>query len=203
MITYIKMLAVLLLPLSFIANYYVIRGCKKYFFTSRYDAFIISFCGWMISLYATTEILSLFHSLTYKSLLICWLTITLLCSFCAVRLSSNEFVLDLNGFVINAFTNKRILVLKCLFGILFSLMMVLAIVIPPNNYDSMVYHCTRVAHWAQNQSIAHFSTHTPETVASPYYSGSVFKTKNLSFYNESMLRVEREPLHHCNQRYAA
>ena len=25
------------------------------------------------------------------------------------------------------------------------------------------------------------------------YSGSVFKTKNLSFYNESMLRVEREP----------
>lgn len=35
------------------------------------------------------------------------------------------------------------------------------------------------------------------------YSGSVFKTKYLSFYNESMLRVEREPLHHCNQGYAA
>ena len=35
------------------------------------------------------------------------------------------------------------------------------------------------------------------------YSGSVFKTKYLSFYNESMLRVERGPLHHCNQGYAA
>lgn len=35
------------------------------------------------------------------------------------------------------------------------------------------------------------------------YSGLVFKTKYLSFYNESMLRVEREPLHHCNQGYAA
>ena len=35
------------------------------------------------------------------------------------------------------------------------------------------------------------------------YSGSFFKTKYLSFYNESMLRVEREPLHHSNQGYAA
>ena len=36
-----------------------------------------------------------------------------------------------------------------------------------------------------------------------YYSGLVFKTNYLSFYNESMLRRERKPLPHSNQCYAA
>ncbi len=35
------------------------------------------------------------------------------------------------------------------------------------------------------------------------YSGLVFKTNYLSFYNESMLRRERKPLPHSNQCYAA
>lgn len=178
MITYIKMLAVLLLPLSFAANYYVIRGHKKYFNPSKSDAFIISFCGWIILLYAITEVLSLFQALTYKSLLICWLIISSLCIYGAIRLSYNEIILNIKSLVINTIINKKLLPLKCFLLFLLFSMIVTAIIIPPNNYDSMVYHCTRVAHWAQNQSIAHFSTHTPETVASPYLAEYI----NLNIY---------------------
>jgi 4-amino-4-deoxy-L-arabinose transferase-like glycosyltransferase len=33
-----------------------------------------------------------------------------------------------------------------------------AVVYPPNNYDSMIYHVARVMHWAQQGSVAHYPT---------------------------------------------
>ncbi|MEW5818466.1 MAG: hypothetical protein AB1798_24135, partial [Spirochaetota bacterium] len=33
-----------------------------------------------------------------------------------------------------------------------------AIIFPPNNYDSMVYHMSRIAHWIQNKSIEYYPT---------------------------------------------
>lgn len=178
MITYLKMLAVLLLPLSFIANYYIIRGCKKLSKASSYDVFIICFCNWMIVLYAVTEILSLFQALSYEALSICWFLISAIFVFVACKLSSNEIVYDFKNVIYKAFKEKNHLFEKCIILLLFILMAVIAILIPPYNYDSMVYHCTRVAHWAQNQSIAYFSSHTPEAVASPFLAEYI----NLNIY---------------------
>lgn len=36
---------------------------------------------------------------------------------------------------------------------------VTAIVSPPNNWDSMTYHMSRVVHWLQNRSVEHYPTH--------------------------------------------
>ena len=36
---------------------------------------------------------------------------------------------------------------------------VIAMLAPPNNWDSMTYHMPRVAHWSQNGSVAHYPTH--------------------------------------------
>ena len=41
---------------------------------------------------------------------------------------------------------------------LFLLTLIVAIVYPPNNYDSMIYHVARVMHWAQQGSVAHYPT---------------------------------------------
>ncbi|HEW79733.1 MAG TPA: hypothetical protein ENH34_07215 [Phycisphaerales bacterium] len=38
------------------------------------------------------------------------------------------------------------------------LLLVTALIYPPNNYDSMTYHMARVAHWIQNQSIGYYPT---------------------------------------------
>jgi len=37
--------------------------------------------------------------------------------------------------------------------------LVIALVAAPNNWDSMVYHLSRVMHWLQNQSLAFYPTH--------------------------------------------
>ena len=41
---------------------------------------------------------------------------------------------------------------------LFLLTLAAAVLYPPNNYDSMIYHAARVMHWAQQGSVAHYPT---------------------------------------------
>lgn len=36
---------------------------------------------------------------------------------------------------------------------------IIALIAPPNTADSMTYHMSRVMHWQQNQSVAHYPTH--------------------------------------------
>lgn len=43
----------------------------------------------------------------------------------------------------------------------------IALAAPPNTWDSMTYHMGRVAHWAQNGSVAHFATHIPRQLQYP------------------------------------
>lgn len=44
-----------------------------------------------------------------------------------------------------------------------------AFVAPPNNWDSMTYHMSRVAHWIQNKSVAFYPTSMPRQLwASPW-----------------------------------
>jgi hypothetical protein len=44
-------------------------------------------------------------------------------------------------------------------GIILGMTATIALLAPPNNWDSMTYHMPRVAHWAQAGSVAHYPTH--------------------------------------------
>jgi hypothetical protein len=43
----------------------------------------------------------------------------------------------------------------------------IAVIAPPNNWDSMTYHMARVAHWIQNGSVAHYPTNILRQLAMP------------------------------------
>jgi hypothetical protein len=42
------------------------------------------------------------------------------------------------------------------FSLIILLLLVIVVIAPPNNMDSLLYHMSRVMHWAQDQSLAHF-----------------------------------------------
>ncbi len=44
-------------------------------------------------------------------------------------------------------------------GVILAVTATIALLAPPNNWDSMTYHMPRVAHWAQAGSVAHYPTH--------------------------------------------
>jgi hypothetical protein len=42
------------------------------------------------------------------------------------------------------------------FSLIFLLLLVIVVIAPPNNVDSLMYHMSRVMHWAQDKSLAHY-----------------------------------------------
>jgi 4-amino-4-deoxy-L-arabinose transferase-like glycosyltransferase len=63
-----------------------------------------------------------------------------------------------------------------LFGISFIVIttMLIAFIAPPNSWDSMTYHMSRVTHWMQHQSVFHYPTHiTRQLFLSPWAEFSI------------------------------
>jgi len=72
------------------------------------------------------------------------------------------------GQLVRSHSDRQLLVLVVLsLGCILSLTGLIAIVAPPNTYNTMTYHLPRVMHWLQNQSVRHFPTHIPRQIDPP------------------------------------
>ena len=103
------------------------------------------------------EVLSIFKWITVVGLLITWLVPCALFVFWYRRKKSLEGeAIDLPPIRFpNSWWNRFILVLICA---ILAITAVVAWVTPPQTWDSLTYHMSRVAHWAQERSIWHFAT---------------------------------------------
>ncbi|MCP5113659.1 MAG: hypothetical protein GY953_22730, partial [bacterium] len=110
-----------------------------------------------VAIVVVTEGLSLFHGLSRGAVFLSWIafSIALACELWRrYRPLSHPPVgtgqLGFTGWVSAA----------GLFAIL-SVTLVVALVAPPNTWDSMTYHMSRVMHWIQNGSVEFYATATP------------------------------------------
>jgi 4-amino-4-deoxy-L-arabinose transferase-like glycosyltransferase len=129
-----------------------------------------------VLLTAITEALSIFHSLTFGWLLIFW-GLAALVSFAFYYYPAPEKKAPITK-------DGAPIFLKLLLGgvaVIASLTFLIAAVSPPNNYDSMTYHMARVAHWIQNQSVAHYPTHILRQLQMPPW--AEFAITNLQILN--------------------
>lgn len=113
-----------------------------------------------ILLAAITELLSLFTAISYISLIFCWGGIL----FIALIYLQRHW--DSASLAPPKLGSPLILI-----GIAYILAttLLIALVYPPNNFDSMTYHMARVVQWIQNKSVAHFPTHiTRQLYSSPW-----------------------------------
>lgn len=125
---------------------------------------------------AATEGLSAFHALSWGPLTVFWSLICLLNLVCLHLLRQRPKAVRF--FVPFTFLDKIILVAV---GIITAVTGVVALISPPNNYDSMIYHMARVAHWAHNGTVANYPTHTLlQLVIPPFSAYAILQTYILS-----------------------
>ena len=110
-----------------------------------------------------TELLSLVDLLTYQFIVSAWLLLNGVV-FCLIVYTIKKSGLNLRDLsLIKRFSKisnlswiNRI-ILFCI-GFILIITFIIAISAPPNTYDSMTYHMSRVAHWIQQQSVKYFPT---------------------------------------------
>lgn len=116
-----------------------------------------------------TELLSLFRGLTFFGVVILW-SFSLVFSILMYwrLLQQGRRILSLE-FISRSKLKISSLILLGGVGFIMATVGVIAVVAPPNTWDSMTYHMSRVVHWMQNQSVAHYPTYNlPQLFHPPF-----------------------------------
>ena len=121
-------------------------------------SFLAAAAIWAAFLALTAEALSLVHGITQLGVALTWTAAVLATSFMAWRAAAYRRVGTAFQNWLSTQSSKGYLWPYAVAGGLVGALLVVAWVAPPNNNDSLLYHMSRVAHWEQNASLAHYPT---------------------------------------------
>ena len=110
---------------------------------------------WGVIVVLSTEIFSLLRLLTFEWVFGLWLVVNILGLIVYLKFKSIKLIVEKNQN--DKFPSVLIGLLSSVLFI-FAAVGLIAVVSPPNNWDSMTYHMSRVVHWIQNHSVEHYPT---------------------------------------------
>jgi hypothetical protein len=148
-------------------------------------AFLTATLVWGTLLTVMTELLSVVRWLSFGWVLAGWSVICLVAGVFYYRLSRRD---DRRAAATARFEIRDVLKLQAfplvwLAGLMFIILMLgtIALVAPPNTWDSMTYHMSRVVHWMQNNSVAHYPTYNlPQLFHPPFAEFAILHLQILS-----------------------
>ncbi|WP_190643959.1 glycosyltransferase family 39 protein [Oculatella sp. FACHB-28] len=141
--------------------------------------------AWGYTLTAITESLSWFSLLSFSGLALSWSAINIaLIGLYVLELKQHQVSSGLasTSDLIRNFKMPAICWVW-LTGTIFIITTIglIAIVAPPNTWDSMTYHMSRVAHWEQNHNVAHYPTYNlPQLFHPPFAEFAILHLQILS-----------------------
>lgn len=124
------------------------------------SSFLAAAICWGVLLTGITEILSIVKLLTLGSLLVVWGLATVIISLGYYFISRQESTKSSSNRRLS-FTSMPVFPRCLLAGVVLIVILtgLTASIAPPNNWDSMTYHMSRVMHWIQNQGVGHYPAH--------------------------------------------
>lgn len=136
----------------------------------KIQAFVHAAVCWILYLYIVTEGLSALKMLDERHLLFIWGILDIaLVIYCTVLVRKRNA--DLHEILQKIQKMLRVYghpdAFTVSFLVLSVLMIILAMLTVPYNWDSMSYHLARIAHWKQNASVAHYVTGEIRQLTSP------------------------------------
>ena len=165
------MILALLPPIVLVILFLIISGWTGHENGARFElptAFLaaVILCG--TALVVITEGLSLVSGITRLGLALAWSTVLFAILLWNRRTGALFIGWDRLKTAVKQIRGFEWVVLGGIVGTVIALFIV-ALVSPPNNVDSLLYHMPRVVHWAQNQSLEHFpAPHIGQNVR-PYW----------------------------------
>ena len=135
------------------------------------SSFLLATVTWGVLVTLITEVLSIFSLLNFSSLLILWTLANITLFFLYLRIRKRK-----SPEISSRETRKLSSFLTSLIGSVIAIVVVvglIALIAPPNNYDSMTYHMSRVVHWMQNHSVTHYPTSNLRQLHSGPWAGFV------------------------------
>jgi len=125
------------------------------YFNSRREAYLVSAVACSLWVWLVTEGFSLFRMLNVTAIVLSWaifLAGAIILFLKEIRISPEKTPSRLT------FAPLDIVIIISILLILLGTLL-LALVSPPNTWDALTYHMSRVVHWAQNGTLAPYPTH--------------------------------------------
>ncbi len=112
------------------------------------------------------EFLSLFHAINYLSLVLIWGVVVCGALLLFVFLKRKKNI-SLKEIAVILRLPKLNTPVRVIIAIMCIAVLYMALRTVPYNWDSMTYHLTRIVHWVQNGSVAHYACHDISQISGP------------------------------------
>lgn len=148
----------MLVALPFIALVLLWFVLRRLYGCGRRDAVLSAAIAFGVIIVILTESLSIFAALTFPWVSGAWGAIVIgLCVVLALRRKQQSYSME-EATPTKSLPATTKVVLACM-ALVVTVTGLAAVIAPPNNWDSMTYHMSRVVHWRQNGSIEFYTTH--------------------------------------------